>query len=166
MYTGNDRFSGNDRHSGLRGPDRFFRQIRRLLYCIKTGNYIFCKYVYTVGDIMRSTSQGEWYWPLLYRPSNRFQLQLSALQHHGHRPRHIRHVPTQVQVLTGSTGLLDSTCLRESPVFTSPLFWPTNFTSSSIFSSPSLPKVMLIDFSKWVKVNLFNCYYLYLVSFL
>ena len=25
MYTGKDRFSGNDRYSGLQGPDRFFR---------------------------------------------------------------------------------------------------------------------------------------------
>ena len=32
MYTGNDRFSGNNRYSGLQGPDRFFRYIRRLLY--------------------------------------------------------------------------------------------------------------------------------------
>ena len=33
MYTGNDRFSGNDRYSGRQGPDRFFRYIRRSLYC-------------------------------------------------------------------------------------------------------------------------------------
>ena len=32
LYTGNDRFRGNDRYSGLQGPDRFFRYIRRLLY--------------------------------------------------------------------------------------------------------------------------------------
>ena len=32
MCTGNDRFSGNNRYSGLQGPDRFFRYIHRLLY--------------------------------------------------------------------------------------------------------------------------------------
>ena len=37
MDTGNNRFSGNDRYSGLQGPERFFRYIRRLLYLEKKG---------------------------------------------------------------------------------------------------------------------------------
>ena len=37
MYTGNNRFSGNDRYSGLQGPDRFFRYIRRYLPLLETN---------------------------------------------------------------------------------------------------------------------------------
>ena len=38
MCTGNDRFRGNDRYSGLQGPDHFFRYIRRLLYFASSKN--------------------------------------------------------------------------------------------------------------------------------
>ena len=56
MYTRNDRFSGNDRYSGLQGPDRFFRYIRRYLYlmiCSSPVAYLIIKSVVCWVPIIR-----------------------------------------------------------------------------------------------------------------
>ena len=49
MITANDRYSGNHRYSGIKGPDRFFHYSGRCLYNVLTVAIIF---LYVVTDIL------------------------------------------------------------------------------------------------------------------
>ena len=58
MIAANDRYSGNDRNSGIKGTDHFFHYSGRCLYYVAPSS----KCLHTCANLLNSVNQPKKFW--------------------------------------------------------------------------------------------------------